>query len=258
MDPKHLEELVNIESSYWWHVSKRSLVSDLIVKHVKPGGSILEGGIGGGATIRWLLDSGFRVGGFDLMPEAVEHAKKMGVKDVAVHDLQKPWPVQAGFWDCVLMQDVLEHLANPEEVLSFAAKSLTENGCIILTVPAYPMLMGPWDQMLGHHRRYTRKMLKQQAEDAGLRIKFVTYWNFPSFLPALVLRTLEKFKDAKRSAEFPKVSRWLNEALIQALNVERSYIRRAPLPVGLSLAAVIKLDPARRSVKGRELSVASR
>ena len=30
MDPSHLDELIQLEDSYWWHVAKRRLVSDLL------------------------------------------------------------------------------------------------------------------------------------------------------------------------------------------------------------------------------------
>ena len=33
MDPRHLENLISVERTYWWHVAKRELVLDLLRRH---------------------------------------------------------------------------------------------------------------------------------------------------------------------------------------------------------------------------------
>ena len=48
MDPSHLQELVELEDNYWWHVAKRQLVTRLLLKHCPPPGRLVEGGIGSG------------------------------------------------------------------------------------------------------------------------------------------------------------------------------------------------------------------
>jgi hypothetical protein len=109
-----------------------------------------------------------------------------------------------------------------------------------VTVPAIPALMGPWDRMLGHYRRYTRRMLRDQAAAAGLQVAWMSHWNAFTLPPALVVRTLEKLGRQQRSAEFPAVSPGVNALLIAAASVERRMIAATGIPAGLSLAAVLK------------------
>src|SRR5262249_16838522 len=104
---------------------------------------------------------------------AVAHCRELGIDDVRVHDLQVPWPVADGPVRAVVLLDVLEHIADPVAALRSAAATLDAAGGIVLTVPAIPALMGPWDEMLGHHRRYTRRSLRDQARAAGLRVAWV-------------------------------------------------------------------------------------
>ena len=140
----------------------------------------------------------------------------------------------------VVLLDVLEHVPDPVAVLKCAAATLDERGGIVVTVPAIPALMGPWDRMLGHYRRYTRRMLRDQARAAGLQLAWVSHWNAFTLPPALVVRTLEKLGRQGRSAEFPAVSPAVNSLLIAAAGAERRLIRTVGVPAGLSLVGILK------------------
>jgi SAM-dependent methyltransferase len=240
MDRKHLDELIAVERRYWWHVAKRALVMELLRRHFPPPARLVEGGVGGGANLIAFRDQGYTVSGFDVMPESVAHCQALGVSDVRTHDLQEPWPVADGPARVVVMLDVLEHVADPVAVLRCAAGTLGEGGGIVVTVPAIPALLGPWDQMLGHYRRYTRRMLRDQARAAGLRVAWISSWNAFTLPPALVVRMLEKLGRQKRSAEFPAVSPAVNSLLIAAARAERWLIGTVGVPAGLSLVGILK------------------
>ncbi|MCA9057796.1 MAG: methyltransferase domain-containing protein, partial [Planctomycetaceae bacterium] len=110
MDPSHLQELVSLEDSYWWHVAKRQLVTRLLNRHCPPPGRLVEGGIGSGRNLVEFREMGYDVTGFDLMPESVDHVRNRGIDDVQVHDLGTPWPVDPGSLRAVVLLDVLEHV----------------------------------------------------------------------------------------------------------------------------------------------------
>ena len=175
------------------------------------------------------------------MPEAVQHCQQLGIPEVYVHDIQQPWPGESGRARAVVMLDVLEHVVDPARVLRHAAKTLTQDGVLVLTVPAGPWLMGPWDRMLGHQRRYTRRLLCEQTRQAGLAVGWLSHWNSFSLPPALVIRTAERLLGLRRSAEFPRVSRWMNSLLIGCGRLERRIMRWWRIPCGLSLVAVLRL-----------------
>jgi len=239
MDPRHLENLSSIERAYWWHVAKRKLVLELLRRHAPPPGLLVEGGVGGGANSLAFRDLGYDVRGFDLMAEAVENCRSLGLGDVCVHDLQDPWPIEPAVARAVVLLDVIEHLSDPVRALRHGAGALRPDGAMVVTVPAFPALMGPWDQMLGHYRRYSRQLFKEQAREAGLRVIFLSHWNSFTLPAAVVIRTLERLAGGRRSAEFPPVSRPVNALLIQMARLERQLMSVVPVPAGLSLVGVL-------------------
>lgn len=240
VDPKHLEALIAVERSYWWHVAKRELVLELLLRHAPPPGVLIEGGVGGGANAEAFRDLGYEVRGFDLMPQAVEHCRALGFSGVRTHDLQEPWPVEPGSARAVVMLDVIEHVRDPVRVLCHAAAVLAPEGGMIVTVPAIPTLMGPWDRMLGHHRRYSRRLLREHARQAGLRVAWLSPWNSFTLPAAAVIRTAEKFVGCRRTAEFPRVRTAVNALLIRLARLERRAMSYGPIIAGLSLVGVLK------------------
>ncbi len=240
MDQRHLQEMADLEENYWWHKAKRQLVEELLKRHAPSEGVIVEGGIGSGRNLLQWQSLGYEVHGFDILPPAIEMAKSRGIEHAQQHDLHEPWPLPEGSVSCVMMLDVLEHMAEPVSVLKHASKVLRPDGVIILTVPAYQWLFGRWDQILGHHRRYTRRMLKQQTQEAGLNLRWCQHWNAFTLPAALAMRTKEKLFPNRDSAEFPRVPNWINSLLLGLARMERAWLLRIGLPVGLSVVGVIE------------------
>ena len=241
MDLKHLEALVAVERSYWWHVGKRQLVTELLLSRWPPPARLIEGGVGGGANLEALRDLGYDVSGLDVMPESVAQCRALGIEDVREHDLTHPWPVERGPAQVVVLLDVIEHVPEPAQVLRNAAETLGPGGEVIVTVPAVPALYGPWDRMLGHYRRYSARLLRQHAQEAGLRVVWLSHWNAFTLPAALAVRTAEKLGLKRRGdTEFPPVSPAVNSLLIALARLERRGMRAIRLPFGLSLIGVLQ------------------
>lgn len=240
MDPEHLEELIRREPTYWWHVAKRALVLRQCHKVAPPPARVIEGGVGAGGNLSALKDLGYDVAGLDLSVAAIERCRRLGLSDSKVHDLEKAWPYPAGSARVVILLDVLEHLADPVAALTHAANVLEPKGELIVTVPALPILKGPWDDMLGHYRRYTRWLLIQQAKAAGFESRWISYWNSFTLPAAMIVRWRERLGRGARSAEFPDVPPLVNRALIELARAERGWQRFLPVPIGLSLCGVFR------------------
>jgi SAM-dependent methyltransferase len=89
-----------------------------------------------------------------------------------------------GAFDCIIMADVIEHLLDPWLCLSQCASMLTDDGCLVLSVPnvshlsiLLPLIAkdrwsyedhGILDR--GHLRFFTLSELKSAVSDAGLRV----------------------------------------------------------------------------------------
>ena len=240
MQASHLDELIELEETYWWHVAKRELVLDLLKRHAPPPGRLIEGGIGSARNLLEFQSRGYDVAGLDIMPEAVENAQRRGLSDVAVHDLTQPWPFAGGSAKAVVVLDVLEHLPDPVATLQHIHTVLEDGGRAIVTVPAHQWLYSDWDEALGHYRRYRPSELRAHATEAGFEVDRLSYWNGFTFPAAVAVRGWEKLFPRERSAEFPRVSSMVNRGLLTAAGVERWWLNRLPSVCGLSLFAVLR------------------
>lgn len=90
-----------------------------------PAGNFLEIGSGNGALIRKLREMGWNSYGIDLGNYA---------KDLNVFNSQSNLPKNLPF-DCIVFQDVLEHVSDPMEVISSYASYLAPNALLFMAVP---------------------------------------------------------------------------------------------------------------------------
>lgn len=102
---------------------------------------------------------------------------------VAVVDVERaPLPFAGQRYDCIIYNDVLEHLADPWAVLRAQAAALLPHGSAVLCIPnldhwsfASRLLRGTWDYdengLLdrGHLRWFTEHTARHALEQAGLR-----------------------------------------------------------------------------------------
>jgi SAM-dependent methyltransferase len=239
MEAAHLDQLIQLEDHYWWHVAKRNWATQLLTEYAPVPSKIVEGGIGaGGNLLRWK-GLGYEVAGLDFMPESIMHANQLGLRCVHRHDLHEPWPLEPHSAQAVVLLDVLEHLQHPSLALRNAAECLTETGKIIFTVPAYPILFSDWDERLGHFRRYTSSMLRLHAREAGLHVLKLSHWNSFTLPVAFLLRMLRKVVPSRSGTEFPRVPKWMNRVLINMADFEYRLSRLGEIPMGLSLVGVL-------------------
>jgi SAM-dependent methyltransferase len=239
MDPRHLDELAALEDTYWWHVGKRQLVLKLLQDLCPPPARVVEGGVGGCGNLSAFQRAGYEVSGLDILADAARYGQRRGVASVICHDLSQPWPLPEAGADVVVLLDVLEHTADPALVLRHARRVLTASGSIVVTVPAYPWLYGPWDKQLGHYRRYTAERLREDADGAGFRVQWLSHWNVFSLPPAVATRLWQRCRVSSSRGEFPRVSPLTNRLLIGLAAIERWWLARCRLPLGLSLVGVL-------------------
>jgi|SRR5687768_3683342 len=84
----------------------------------------------------------------------------------------------------ILLNDVIEHVPDDVEFLRTIVSSglFTSGTQVLVTVPAFQSLWTRHDVFLGHHRRYTRELLRQRVRAAGLTAVADGYF-FVSLLP---------------------------------------------------------------------------
>ena len=62
-------------------------------------------------------------------------------------------------FDSIVYIDVLEHIEDDRTEVRHAAAHLREGGTLIVLAPAHQWLFTPFDEAIGHHRRYDRRGL---------------------------------------------------------------------------------------------------
>lgn len=80
----------------------------------------------------------------------------------------------AELFDTVVYIDVLEHIEDDRAELERAAARLKAGGHLVVLSPAHQWLFTPFDQAIGHYRRYNRAMLRA-ISPSGTRLERLRY-----------------------------------------------------------------------------------
>lgn len=153
--------------------------------------------------------------GFDINPQAVLVAKKIGIH-ARLGDVEKKWKYKTEYFDVVIASHIIEHVVNPDHLILEAKRVLKKSGMLIILTPNLAawfnrilLLLGiqPFltevstvDKTLGlkftrrltqsrspvgHLRLFTPGSLRDILEFHGFRIHKMTGVEFGSFSPIL-------------------------------------------------------------------------
>lgn len=138
-----------------------------------PLGNVLEIGTGQGAVGARLARRGRYTGvELDEASAAVARARVGAASSSArllVRELDDVLPAGDVF-DLVCAFEVLEHTADDVLMLRRWCARVRLGGHLLLSVPAFAARYGPWDELVGHYRRYEPHALARLLTDAGLTV----------------------------------------------------------------------------------------
>lgn len=80
-----------------------------------------------------------------------------------------------GKFDTAIFIHVLEHIEQDKKALDHTHALLENKGYVLIEVPALQFLFSVHDQMLGHYRRYNKKMLKSIIDPTKYKIEKIWY-----------------------------------------------------------------------------------
>lgn len=141
-------------------------------------GSVLDLGCGIGGSAPWLING--RVSRYTFLePDPALLARVPAFAEHPVLARAERIQGQAGdlqgrAFDTIACIDVIEHIADAKDELARIAALLAPGGRLIILVPALPALFSPFDAAIGHHRRYTKAMLRAELP-RGLRAERMRY-----------------------------------------------------------------------------------
>jgi SAM-dependent methyltransferase len=259
-DHREFEARAWLEDEHYWHLARREVVLEALQAALSvDNANVLEIGCGAGTVATFLNEHGCRVDYADVHYEALELARKRARERLGADVEHRRFlrmdvchdEIPSGF-DAILLLDVLEHLPDDADALLRIRRALTESdrpGTLLLTVPAFPSLWSPYDEVEHHKRRYTRSTARAVLESCHFEVERMTYFFMPLFLGAgavKMLRTVghavrrrpapEKFTDLVETRSSPLLTR----AMMRVLGAERHVQRKCNLPFGTSLLCVAR------------------
>ena len=183
------------EETHWWFAARRTIlrrVADALTPD-RPGRAVIDIGCGVGSTLT-AFHPDYACIGYDPSPDAIEFARAhhpafdlhVGTGAEAAGAIAKV--------DVVLLNDVIEHVADDRSLLGSVVSHMTPGATLIVTVPADMKLWSPHDERMGHFRRYEIAMLEGAV--AGLPLERLFMSHFMSRLYPIVraVRALSRLR----------------------------------------------------------------
>lgn len=230
-----------IEDKHWWFQARKDIVMELIKKYYKPGANprVLDIGCGTGMMLKYLSKYG-KTWGIDKDLKAIEYAQKKAPKaKIILGSLPEKLP--KGKFDLVTLLDVIEHVDKDQEALWTIANILKPQGVLVITVPAYHFLWTGHDDINLHKRRYAIGELKTKINNAGFKIRKISYYNNFLFLPIATAKLIKRFLKPNKStshfsANVPPY--FFNQSLKIIFSFEKYFLPYLNFPFGISLIVV--------------------
>lgn len=108
------------------------------------GSRVLDYGCGQGAVSRFLLEQSFRVVSADvesryekLLRENQSIVNDSNLEFITIHNETEVLPKNVGQFDAIICREVLEHVSDPDAVISKFSSVLVEDGSLVLSVPTF-------------------------------------------------------------------------------------------------------------------------
>ncbi|MEO8176593.1 MAG: class I SAM-dependent methyltransferase [Sphingomicrobium sp.] len=240
MDAQVFQRMAELDDSHWWFVARRRILRSLIKRKVRPpkGARILEIGCGTGHNLAMLGEFG-TVAASELDDGARALAqKRLGrpVESAALPDLSMFKPAS---FDLIALLDVLEHVDNDATALAAIRTRLKVGGKLLVTVPANRWMWSAHDAAHHHHRRYTKRGLREAGDNAGFRTRLISHFNTILFPPIAAARLASKLI-GRDSADDSIPPQPVNGVLRSLFGLEAPLVGRVPMPFGVSLVAIFE------------------
>jgi SAM-dependent methyltransferase len=243
MHPDVHEQMAQTQDHHWWFSARRQVLGAVLNRLDLPRAArIAELGCGSGGNLALLARFG-TLEAVELDDGARQRAAALQLCPVHAGHLPDAVPLAAHSFDLVCLLDVLEHVADDEAALRRVAQLLAPGGRALITVPAYGWLWSGHDEAHHHHRRYTAGALRSLAEQAGLVVHRLGYFNSLLFPLIAATRLGSKVLGRRDGSDAALPAPAINAALRAVFGFERHVAPHCLFPAGTSVLAVLGRQP---------------
>jgi 2-polyprenyl-3-methyl-5-hydroxy-6-metoxy-1,4-benzoquinol methylase len=163
--------------------SSHSIILDWLAEG--HGRRLLDVGAADGLLGRHLTERGWKVTGIEADP-AMAAAGAARCERMLVADLNRGVPALDGLFDVIVCGDVLEHLADPTEVLRALVRALAPGGDVVVSVPNVAHLWMRLSLLAGRFDYAERGILDRT------HLRFFTRRTLDALLAAVDLRAVRR------------------------------------------------------------------
>jgi SAM-dependent methyltransferase len=152
-----------------------------LISHLLPAGvtDVLEIGCGQGAVGARLAR---RCNYLGVEPDETSFAvAKQRVAAMGAGEVRQVSSADLGDerFDLVCAFEVLEHIEDDEAALTEWAGHLRPGGWVLMSVPAHQRRFGPWDELVGHFRRYDPEVMAALLHRCGFTDVTIRQYGMP-------------------------------------------------------------------------------
>lgn len=217
----------------WWAVERAKLIGERLGPLLDSAGVAIDLGCGRGEIVELLAArTGAFVVGVDV--EVFPHWRRHVPGAAHVVAEMAHLPFRPGVAGLVSAFDVIEHFGDDAVPLGAARTLVRDGGHVAVTVPAFPKLWSPFDERVGHHRRYTSDTLDAATRRADLAPERPTTYFYSWLLPAAWALRRRDRTDADEADHGP-LGRAVAAVAAALSGGERRFLRRRRVPFGTSL-----------------------
>ena len=131
------EGSIESEDQFWWNEAHASMYGDFCRAFIEgKRGKLLDVGCGLGYFVKRAGEcAGWDAYGYEISPHAVEFAReKLGLENVCAGRVEDS-PLATASFDIITLWDVVEHIPDPEPLLSYLLTLLKPGGILFLHTP---------------------------------------------------------------------------------------------------------------------------
>ena len=203
----------------------------------RPGLRILNAGCGSGEMNALLArNASWHVDAIDIDPEAIQLSQQLKADRKLDNITISQSSIEAHpgrDYDVIICNDVLEHIADDQATIQILSNMLKRDGVLCVSVPALQWLFGYHDRMLGHYRRYNRRLLVTRLS-ARFTVKHCRYFG-GTLIPIAIL-----YSNMLRRP-YPVGKQGKNSIAGKTLNGLLALEQDVAFPMGTSLLAMATL-----------------